>query len=78
MKAAVLYSLAILALALIAPLIAWLGSKSGKRARGGVALMIFGLGHVTDPPSKHLIEAQGGEENADETSGEPKDLPPGG
>jgi hypothetical protein len=78
MKAAVIYALAILALALIAPAIAWLGSKQGKRARGGIALMIFGLGQVTDPPSKHLIEAQEGEEKAAESSGEPKDPPSGG
>jgi hypothetical protein len=73
MKAAVIYALAILALALIAPLVGWLGSKQGKRARGGIALMLFGLGQVTDPPSKHLIEAQGGEEKDAETSGEPKE-----
>lgn len=72
MKAAVLYAIAIAALALIAPLAAWLGSKQGKRARGGVALMLFGLGQVADPPSKHLIEAQDGEEKGAETSGEPK------
>jgi hypothetical protein len=73
MKAAMLYALAILALALIAPAVAWLGSKQGKKARGGIALMIFGLGHVTDPPSKHLIEAQEDKANEAETSGEPKD-----
>jgi hypothetical protein len=74
MKAAVIYALAILALALIAPAVAWLGSKQGKRARGGIALMIFGLGQVTDPPSKHLIEAQeGGEEKEAESTGEPKE-----
>jgi hypothetical protein len=73
MKTALAYALAILVLALIAPAIAWLGSKQGRRARGGIALMIFGLGQVTDPPSKHLIEAQGGEEKESETSGEPKE-----
>jgi hypothetical protein len=77
-KVAVIYALAIVALALIAPLVAWLGSKQGKKARGGIALMIFGLGQVTDPPSKHLIEAQEGEENATESTGEPKDPTPGG
>ena len=78
MKAAIAYSIAILALALIAPLIGWLGSKQGKRARGGIALMIFGLGQVTDPPSKHLIEAQEGEEKATDSTGEPKNRSPGG
>ncbi len=78
MKAAVLYSIAIVVLALIAPAIAWLGSQQGKRARGGVALMLFGLGQVTDPPSKHLIEAQEGEEKSAESTGEPKDPPPKG
>ena len=77
-KAAIAYSLAIVALALLAPLIGWLGSRQGKRARGGIALMIFGLGQVTDPPSKHLIEAQEGEENSAESTGEPKDPPPKG
>jgi len=78
MKAAVAYAIAILALALVAPAVAWLGSRQGKRARGGAALMLFGLGQVTDPPSKHLVEAQGGEENATESTGEPKDPSPGG
>ena len=78
MKAAVLYALAILALALIWPLAAWLGSRQGKRARGGIALMLFGLGQVTDPPSKHLIEAQEGEEKEAESTGEPKDPSPKG
>ncbi len=73
MKAALAYALAIAALALLAPAIAWLGSKQGKRARGGIALMLFGLGQITDPPSKHLIEAQEGEEKSAETSGEPKE-----
>jgi hypothetical protein len=77
-KAAAIYAIAVLALALIAPAVAWLGSKQGKKARGGIALMIFGLGHVTDPPSKHLIEAQGGEEKATESTGEPKDPTPEG
>jgi hypothetical protein len=76
-KTAILYTAAIVALALIAPLAGWLGSNQGKRARGGIALMLFGLGQITDPPSKHLIEAQGGEEKDAETSGEPKDTPRG-
>jgi hypothetical protein len=75
MKSALLYALAIGALALVAPLVAWLGSKQGKRARGGIALMLFGLGQVTDPPSKHLIEAQEGEEKGAESTGEPKATP---
>jgi hypothetical protein len=78
MKAAVLYAAAIVALALIAPTVAWLGSKQGKRARGGIALMLFGLGQVTDPPSKHLIEAQEGDETEAESTGEPKDPSPSG
>ena len=78
MKAAVLYAIGIVALALIAPLAAWLGSKQGRKARGGIALMLFGLGQVTDPPSKHLIEAQEGEEKATESTGEPKDPSPKG
>ena len=78
MKAAALYAVAIVALALIAPLVAWLGSKQGRKARGGIALMLFGLGQVTDPPSKHLIEAQEGEEKGAESTGEPKDPSTGG
>ncbi|MFL5295031.1 MAG: hypothetical protein ACJ798_01485 [Phenylobacterium sp.] len=76
MKAVLLYALAVAALALIAPAAAWLGSKQGKRARGGIALMLFGLGQVTDPPSKHLIEAQEGEAQGAESTGEPKEPPP--
>jgi hypothetical protein len=78
MKSALLYAIVVLALAVIWPIAAWLGSKHGKRARGGIALMLFGLGQVTDPPSKHLIEAQEGEEAAAESTGEPKDPSRGG
>lgn len=77
MKAAILYAAAIAILAALAPLIGWLGSKQGKRARGGIALMLFGLGQVTDPPSKHLIEAQEDKVKDGESTGEPKE-PSGG
>jgi hypothetical protein len=72
-KAAILYAAAIAILALLAPLIGWLGSKQGKKARGGIALMLFGLGQVTDPPSKRLIEAQEDKPREAESTGEPKE-----
>jgi hypothetical protein len=72
MKAALIYAAVLAVIVLIAPLAAWLGSSQGKRARGGIALMLFGLGQATDPPSKHLIEAQEGEVNEGEATGEPK------
>ena len=47
-----------------APLIAGFARGAGRRARGGLmmASILLGFGEAIDPPSKHIIEAQGGEE----------------
>jgi hypothetical protein len=50
------------AFALLAPLMAWLGARYGRAARGGLGLLLLGLGQVADPPLKHLVEADDGKE----------------
>ena len=64
--------LALAALVILAPLIAWLGHKHGRSVKGGIALasIMLGFDVPLDPPAKHLIEAKesrikGGDENGD-------------
>ena len=62
-------------LAVLAPFVAAFGRRHGKAVRGtaGLALVLLGLGAVTDPPKRNLIEAIEGEEQGSESTGEPKD-----
>lgn len=57
------------------PAAAWLGRRHGRVVRGTAALafVLLGLGQVTDPPKRNLIEAIEGEDKAGEATGEPKD-----
>ena len=64
----------LLAVLLLAPLIAYLARRYGRRVRGGflMAGILLGFGEVLDPPSKHIVEAQGGEEKPSPENDEPK------
>jgi len=69
--AQVLVVLAVLLLA--APAVAWLARRSGAKLRGGIgiAALMMGFGETLDPPSKHLIEANEGEEKQTPSPGDP-------
>jgi hypothetical protein len=69
------YVLALVAFAVLAPLVAWLGHRHGRSLKGGVALasLMLGFGAPLDPPTKHLIEAQEGRVKGDDETGEPPD-----
>jgi len=58
---------------LIAPGVVWVARRSGAKLRGGVgmAMLMFGLGEALDPPSKHIIEANEGEEKQTPAPGDP-------
>ena len=64
---------AIVIVIVAAPAVVWLARRLGGRARGaiGIAALMMGLGEVMDPPSKHLIEANEGEEKQTPTPGDP-------
>ena len=52
--------LIILALAILAPLFAWIGKRAGARGlRGNLALgaILLGIGEPVDPPSHHKVES---------------------
>ena len=63
--------IAVGALVVLAPLMAWLGVRYGRSARGGIGLLLMGLGQVADPPTRHLVEANDGEEKEAPTPGDP-------
>jgi len=67
------YLIALAALCVLAPFVAGLARRIGGRARGGLMMagILLGLGEVVDPPSKHVIEAQGGEEKPSPENDEP-------
>jgi predicted hotdog family 3-hydroxylacyl-ACP dehydratase len=67
--------LALAALVVLAPLVAWLGHRHGRSIKGGVALasIMLGFGVPLDPPTKHLIEAKQGRVRGDDETGEPPD-----
>ena len=70
-----LQQLAALAVVIVlAPLIAIAARRYGRRVRGGflMAGILLGFGEVLDPPSKHIVEAQGGEEKPSPENDEPK------
>ena len=49
----------LLALVVIAPLMAWMGLRHGRRIRGNLmmASLLLGLGHAMDPPPTDKVEA---------------------
>lgn len=57
--------------AALAPPLAWLGVRYGRAARGGIGLLLMGLGQVADPPLKHLLEANDGEDRETPAPGDP-------
>jgi len=65
--------LALIALVVLAPAVAWLAKRSGRKARGGLMLacLMLGFGDAFDPPAKHMIEATDGEEKEAPAPGEP-------
>ena len=65
---------AIAVVIVLAPLIAYAARRYGRQVRGGIMMagILLGFGEVVDPPSKHLIEAQEGEEKGSPETGEPK------
>jgi hypothetical protein len=69
------YLIALAAFVVVAPMIVWLARRLGDRARGGLMMagILLGLGEAVDPPSKHLIEAQEGEEKGSPENDEPLD-----
>lgn len=70
-----LQQLAALAVVIVlAPLIAIAARRYGRRVRGGILMagILLGFGEVLDPPSKHIVEAQGGEEKPSPENDEPK------
>lgn len=66
-------------LVVVAPFAAALGRKHGRAVRGtaGLALALRGLGQITDPPKRNLIEAIECEAQEGAASGEPKDATSG-
>jgi hypothetical protein len=67
------YLIAVAAFVVLAPLTVWLARRFGGRARGGLMMagILLGLGETVDPPSKHIIEAQEGEEKGSPENDEP-------
>jgi hypothetical protein len=67
------YLIALAALVIAAPAVALWAKRHGGRVRGGIgiAALMLGFGEVMDPPSKHLIEANEGEEKQTPTPGDP-------
>jgi len=65
---------AIAVIIVLAPLIAIGARRYGRRVRGGLLMagILLGFGEVLDPPSKHVAEAQGGEERPSPEKDEPK------
>lgn len=53
--------LALVALLVLAPLVAWLGKRHGRSVRGSIALasLLLGLGQPIDPPPTHRVESAG-------------------
>jgi hypothetical protein len=62
-----------LALVILAPLVALIGKRYGRKAKGGLVLasILLGIGHPIDPPPRARIE------DAEPSKGErPKGEPP--
>ena len=69
------YILALAALVVLAPLMAWVGHTQGRNIKGGLALasIMLGFGVPLDPPTKHLIEATEDKVKGENETGEPPD-----
>lgn len=68
------WTLALLALVIMAPLIAFGGKRVGRTVKGGsmLAMALLGFGTFFDPPAKHVIEAISEAEDEDsEPAGDP-------
>lgn len=60
------------ALVVLAPLVAWFGLHHGRKVKGALALAAFlGFAVVYDQPSKHRIEAQNRAPEEEEGAGDP-------
>ena len=68
--------IAIVAVVVLAPLLAWIGKGQGRRIKGGVAIALLGFGAIFDPPRRHLAEAIQQQDEEEDESGEPKDTAP--
>jgi hypothetical protein len=53
-------AIALAALGVLAPVVAWVAKRYGRRAKGGLMLagILLGIGQPIDPPTRHLIEAE--------------------
>ncbi len=51
--------LAMVSLIVIAPLVAWIATRHGRRIRGSLimASILLGIGHAVDPPQVQKVEA---------------------
>ncbi len=51
--------LALAALVALAPLVAWIATRHGRRIRGNLILasILLGFGHAVDPPPGQKVEA---------------------
>ena len=67
--------LALAALLVLAPFLAWLGHKHGRSIKGGEALasLMLGMGAMFDPPVKAAMEAEEAMVKGDKGSGDPPD-----
>lgn len=69
--------IALIAVVVLAPTLAWLGRRYGARAKGGLVLasVLLGLGVVVDPPGKPAVEAAERKKTSPD-NGEPPFLDP--
>jgi hypothetical protein len=69
------YLIAFGLLLIVAPLVAWLGRREGRKLKGaaGLAFAMLGFGQVMDPPPQRVMEAAARQESDDDETGEPKD-----
>jgi len=69
------YLIAFGLLLIVAPLVAWLGHREGRKLKGaaGLAFVMLGFGAVMDPPAQQAMEASARQEHDDDETGEPKD-----
>ena len=69
--------IALAAVVMLAPLLAWAGKGQGRKIKGGLAIALLGFGAIFDPPRRLLGEAHEQVKEDEDDSGEPKD-PQGG
>jgi hypothetical protein len=70
------YLVALMVVLVAAPGVVVLAKRYCGKARAGIgiAALMMGFGEVMDPPSKHLIEANEGEEKQTPTPGDPPEV----